>query len=70
MVFMAHQHATEVLQPGEQPFHLPAALVPAERSTILGFRLFAVRSVRRNQLDTHGSKGHVQGIAIVGLIAD
>ena len=68
VVFVAHQHAPEVLQPGEQPFHLPAALVSAERAAVLSFRPFAGRSRRRDQLDPYGGQGHVQGITLVGLI--
>ena len=70
MVFMAHQHAPEVVQPGEEPFHLPATFVSAKWAAILSFGPFAVRSVGRDQLDPYGSERHVEGIAIVGLIAD
>jgi hypothetical protein len=69
MVLMVHQHAPQVLQPGAQPFHLPAALVPAEGSVILGFGAFAVRSVRRNELGPQGRQGEVEGVTIVRLIA-
>ena len=51
MVFMAHQHAPEVVQPGEEPFHLPATFVSAKWAAILSFGPFAVRSVGRDQLD-------------------
>jgi hypothetical protein len=46
MVFMAHPHAPEVLPLGEQPFHLPAAFVPAERAAVRCFGAFAVRAAQ------------------------
>jgi hypothetical protein len=70
MVCMAHQHAPEVLQPSEQPFHLPATLIPPPGAAVLSVRPFAVRSAGRDQLDPDGREGHVEGGAIVGLITE
>jgi hypothetical protein len=70
MVGIAHQHAPEVLQPGEQPFHLPATFVPTKWAAILSFGPSAVRSVGRDQLDPYDSERHGEGIAIIGRITD
>jgi hypothetical protein len=50
---MSHQDATVVLQPSPEPLDLPAAAVTTQRPSILGRRLGAVLSLRRNrnQLD-------------------
>ena len=70
MVFMADQYTSEVLPPGEQPFHLPAAPIPTERAAILGFGAFTIRSVRRNHLGPYRRQSHIQGVALVRLIAN
>lgn len=45
MTLIAYHQTAEVLQLGEEPFHLPAALVPPPRSTLLGARLLAMAAM-------------------------
>ena len=60
----------KVLQPGEEPFDLPAATIAAHRSTVLG-NIDAVRAVGRNQLDPPLlGQPRIQAITVVGRVAD
>jgi hypothetical protein len=51
VVFVADQYASEILQPGEESLHFPAALVPPQRAAILRLGFLAVGLMRGNQLD-------------------
>lgn len=69
MTFIARDQASEVLQPREEAFDLPAAAIPAELSAIL--RLAPAAAVGRDQLDVAlRRQAGVQSIRIVGLVAD
>lgn len=66
---VANDQPAKILEPGERPLHLPAALVSPERAPIL--RLASVCPVRRNQFDAPLlGKLLVQGVAVVTLVAD
>jgi hypothetical protein len=61
--------SSEVLQPCEEPFNLPAAHVAAEGSAVLSFPSLA--SVRSDHFDAvQLAKPCVQRVAIVGLVAN
>lgn len=69
MTFIARDQTTEVLQPREEAFNLPAAAVAAELPTVL--RLPAAAAVGRDQLDIAlGRQPSVQPIRIVRFVAD
>src|SRR5437868_14480828 len=70
MVLVAHQNATEVLQPCEQSLDLPPALVTAQGSPVLRPSLLPVRLVRGNHLHSLLSKLFVQRIGVISLITN
>jgi len=47
--FVADYQPAEVLQPGKQPFNLPAMAVPSQASQILG-PVFSIAAMWRDQL--------------------
>lgn len=61
---------TKLLQPREQPFDLPPALIAAQWPPILRRRFLSVRLVRRNQLDALLPKLLVERVRVISLIAD
>ena len=61
----------EVVEPGEQSLDLPATLVAAERTSILGRRSRPVPTMRRNEGDPSLLPEALrQGVAVVGLVPD
>lgn len=69
MTFIAGNQATEVLQPREESFDLPAAAVPAELPAVLRFA--AAASVGCDQFDVALCRQpRVEAIRIVRLVAD
>lgn len=50
-MFIPHNQPSEVADPGDAPFHLPASLVPSQLASILRRRFAAVGFVRTDQLD-------------------
>ena len=69
MPFVARHESTEVLQPGEEAFNLPAAAVAAELSAVLG-DVPAVRAMWRDELDPALGQLGIQGVAVVSAVAD
>jgi hypothetical protein len=51
VAFIANDNPPCIVQPGMQPFDLPAALVTPKGATILSSGLTPVAAVRGNQLD-------------------
>ena len=51
MVFMADLHTPEVLQPGEQPLHVPPVFVPPQWPAILRLGSVALGPMRSDQLN-------------------
>jgi hypothetical protein len=62
------QHALELVEPGEQAFDLPSALVSAQCATVLRDGAFAIGLVGSNQLDALGSKSLIEWVTVVGAI--
>ena len=59
-----------VVEPGKQALDLPAPPVASKRTPVLGLPL-SVREVRRDEFDPAlREKAFVQGVAVVGLVAD
>ncbi len=71
MVFIANDKASEVLQPCEEAFNLPAPFVSAQRPAVLGGAAASVRPMRGDQLHAmFVEEVLVQGITVVGLVSD
>ncbi len=71
MVFVTNHNSTKVLQPGKQPFNLPASFISAKFSPVLCFGSLAIRLMRRNQLDTAiSSQLIIKRVRIIRLIAN
>lgn len=69
MTFIARDQTTEVLQPGEETFDLPAAAVSTELPAIL--RLAAAAAIGRDQFDVAlRRQPRVEAIRIVRFVAD
>src|SRR5512146_2899519 len=69
VVLIAIDEAAEPVQPGKQPFHLPAFLVSAQRSSILG--LAPSPTVGCDQLNVVlGLELLVEPVRIVGFVPD
>ncbi len=67
---VAHHQAPEVAQPGEEPLHLPTALVAAQGAAILGLGLLTVAPVGCDHLDAQLSQRRIQRVGVVGAVAD
>ena len=71
MVFVTNNKAPEVLQPGKEAFDLPSTPIAPQFSPILGTRLFAPLSMRRNHFNTTLLKQPlIKGVTIVSFVAD
>jgi len=69
VVFPSSNESAEVVQPGEEPLHLPASLVAPQLATVLRFA--APAAVGRNQLDAvFVLKLFIQLVGVVSLVAD
>lgn len=68
MILVPHYRAPEVIEPGEASLHLPSALVPAKRPSILG--LGTPCTVRSDHADLPALELAIELIAIVGLVAN
>ena len=66
---IARDQTARVLEPGEQAFHFPPALVPAERAAILG-EIHPIAAVRCDQFNVDRRQGDIEPVAVVGRIAD
>jgi hypothetical protein len=70
MTLVSYQHTTVVLQPADQPLHLPAAFVSPQLPTILGLGLTTVRPVRSDHLDTLRLERLIKRIGVVRFVSD
>lgn len=69
--FPTSHESPRVVEPGKEPLHNPAAFGAAQRATILGRRPDPAVAVRRDQFNVPvGPQLRVQGVAVVGAIAD
>jgi hypothetical protein len=64
------EDASIVLKPGKEPFDFPAMLVSSQRAAVLGRRLDAVVSVRRDHFNALAGELLIEDVAVVGAIAD
>ena len=69
--FPADAKSPEVLEPRNGALHFPTAPITSQRSAVLGLVVRpAVGAVGRDHLDTHLGHGGIQGVAIIGFVAD
>jgi hypothetical protein len=67
----AHAESAAVLQPSDGSLHRSAALVSAQFAAILSFVFWLpVGAMRRNHLHLHGGEFLVQGIRVIGFVAN
>src|SRR3954464_11839148 len=66
---IAGDEASEVLQPGKEPFDVPAAFVATQGTAILS-QVNAVWPMRGDELDAVDGQGDIERVAIVGGIPD
>ena len=69
IVLPAGDQPAEIVEPCEQPLHLPAPPVAAQRPAVLGLDL-AVGAIRGDQLDPNFGKLLRERVAVVGLVPD
>ena len=67
--FVPGDQTSRVLEPGEEPFHDPAAFVASERPAVLG-EIDPVAAMRRYQLDPAVGEQTVEGVAVIRGIAN
>ena len=71
MVFISNNNSPEVLKPGKQAFDFPSTPITSELSAVLGRRLLASSSVRRNHLNaTLMHKLLIKTVTVIGFIAN
>lgn len=70
MIFESSNQPAIVLQPGEQPLHLPTSLVASQGPAVLCLRFGAIAFVRGDQRHALVQALKVQRVAVVGLVAD
>ena len=70
MILKARQDPAVVLQPGKQALDFPPAAIPAQGSSILGRRPFAVALMRGDHLNAKGRKAPVQRITVIRPISN
>ena len=71
MIFISYNQSPEVLQPGKKPFNLPSATVWPQLSAVLGFWLFPINFMWRNQLyTTFFHQSFIKWIAVISLITN
>ncbi len=68
VAFITDHQSSEVEQPANGAFNLPAAFVASKCAPILCRRLAAVRAVRANQLDSTASQACAERIAVCRAI--
>ena len=70
MTLVPDSHTTVVLEPPDQPLHLPTALVPAQLPAVLGLGFTSVAPVRSNQFDTLRLERLIKRIGVVRFVPD
>ncbi len=67
---MTSLDSPKVLQPGEEPFNLPAMAITPQRSSILSSRLLTIGFMRSDQFNALMSQFLVQRITVIGSISN
>jgi hypothetical protein len=69
-MFVANDQSPEVSDPGDAPFHLPAAFVSPQLASILRRRFAAIGFVRTDQVNASFFQPLSQRIGVGGLVID
>jgi hypothetical protein len=70
MVLIPKNQTSEVLQPGEQPFHFVTSAVSPQRTSVLCRGLFTVASTGRDHFNPGRSQLFVQRVAVIRLVSE
>ena len=70
VILIPDNKTAKVLQPASESFDFPAALKAAERSSMLGFRLLPIATMRCNQFNAVGFKTLIERLTIIGFVAN
>src|SRR5215475_8398819 len=70
MVLISNNQTTEVLQPGEQPFHFVTSAVSPQRTSVLCSGLFPVASMGRDHFNPGRRQLSVQRVTVIRLVSD
>jgi hypothetical protein len=70
MTLVPHQHTTIVMEPADQPFYLPPALVPPQFPAALGLGLPTISSMRRDHIDTLRLERLIKRIGVVRFVSN
>jgi len=70
MIFIPYHDSPEIVEPGEKAFDLPTSSVSPERPPVLCLGPFPPALMRRNHFDAQAGQRLIQGIAVIGLVAD
>jgi hypothetical protein len=70
MVFPSGDEATEVVHPGEEPFHFPASAIATQWAAVLGV-MSSPSPVGSNHFDAvFGGESFIERVRVVGFVAD
>lgn len=67
---MADDASPVVEQPGKEALHFPSSFVAPEFAAVLCFWLYPTRSVRGYHFYTHFRETLIQGVTIIGPVAN
>jgi hypothetical protein len=70
VTLIPNDQTAEVAQPSEETLERPTAFVAAQRTPILGLGTDTATAMGRNQLNAQIQQRRIQGIGIVGAVAD
>src|SRR5690242_15386090 len=70
IALIADHEPPEIAQPGEEPFDLPAAAIPAERAAVLRFGAHASTAMWRDHLHPELGQCPIKAVGIIGAISN
>lgn len=70
VILVSHHQSAEVVQPGEEPFNLPASTIASQRPAVLSRAATTVTAMRRDQLNALVGELGVELVTVVGEISD
>ncbi len=68
--FVADGQAAEVLQPGNETLHFPAATVTAQRATVLSSFSHPSVPMRRNHFNALAPEFCIEWVTVIGFVAN
>ena len=67
---MPYNQTAKITKPCKSSFHFPSLAITFQLSSILGFGLFPVATMRNNQIDFEFFEPFSERVTVVGLIGD